>query len=610
MKNTVNKRNNKVVKISLMLIFSLIFSIISEAASTRLLTLTNIDCDNGAESPIYFVKALDNVDYSKAVKIEATVTVTGSYANGTIGADTFDKKGNQVWTQGDWEISSAGKFVCTLDNLNGVAPRLNPNNSKDKNLYVAEIQFWWVNDGKIDLQNIKLYDKNGKVIQNNSQTTAMTAATKKDISSCVISVVKTKTYTGSKIKPSALIKDGSKTLVKGTDYTLSYKNNLQPGKATVVVKGKGNYSGTVNKTFTITPRAPTGITINSNASGQLVIYFDGDDDDKSGYEIYTSLSKDGTYTLNGTTTSNQYTTINLKAGTKYYVKVRAYYENADSKLYYSSYSIIYSRTTEKASSSSKSSTTSNSTDTSKTTEKKTYTSKDKRFTTDVGYADIYLNGEQLRGQVLFDIFSWGSDHYDNFIIKDFSGNYKISFRWNKDYLISGSKYNYADFSAKKNGEYATIWGVRTPSSYTYDNIQTVSYMGGKYFTDLWVNIEGFDKDGVTTATFYIETNDGNGGTTTFEGFFAVKFQAPIEKDTSTSNTSDTSQSSSNSSSTSTGSSTNVPIIRQTCGTCHGSKICQVCFGRGGISTPTYGMGGSGWTVCKGCNGSRRCWSCS
>ena len=40
-------------------------------------------------------------------------------------------------------------------------------------------------------------------------------------------------------------------LVKGTDYTVTYKNNDKPGVATAVVKGQGNYTGTVEVNFNI-----------------------------------------------------------------------------------------------------------------------------------------------------------------------------------------------------------------------------------------------------------------------------------------------------------------------------------------------------------------------
>ena len=41
------------------------------------------------------------------------------------------------------------------------------------------------------------------------------------------------------------------TLTEGTDYELSYRNNTNPGTATVVVTGKGKYQGAVEKNFTI-----------------------------------------------------------------------------------------------------------------------------------------------------------------------------------------------------------------------------------------------------------------------------------------------------------------------------------------------------------------------
>ncbi len=66
-----------------------------------------------------------------------------------------------------------------------------------------------------------------------------------------------KTYTGSAIKPKPVVKDGEVTLKSGTDYTVSYKNNINAGEAFVVIKGKNEYTGTVEKAFTITPKKIT-----------------------------------------------------------------------------------------------------------------------------------------------------------------------------------------------------------------------------------------------------------------------------------------------------------------------------------------------------------------
>lgn len=59
-------------------------------------------------------------------------------------------------------------------------------------------------------------------------------------------------YTGKKIVMSKLaVQAGGRTLTPGTDYTVAYKNNLNPGTAEITITGKGNYTGTVVKTFNI-----------------------------------------------------------------------------------------------------------------------------------------------------------------------------------------------------------------------------------------------------------------------------------------------------------------------------------------------------------------------
>lgn len=68
------------------------------------------------------------------------------------------------------------------------------------------------------------------------------------------------TYTGAAIEPGTAnitVKDGSKPLTEGTDYTVAYENNTNAGTAKVVITGKGNYTGTANGTFTIAPKELT-----------------------------------------------------------------------------------------------------------------------------------------------------------------------------------------------------------------------------------------------------------------------------------------------------------------------------------------------------------------
>ena len=58
-------------------------------------------------------------------------------------------------------------------------------------------------------------------------------------------------YDGKAKKPGVMVKLNGKTLKNGTDYTVSYSNNTKVGTATVKITGKGNYTGSVSKTFKI-----------------------------------------------------------------------------------------------------------------------------------------------------------------------------------------------------------------------------------------------------------------------------------------------------------------------------------------------------------------------
>lgn len=81
------------------------------------------------------------------------------------------------------------------------------------------------------------------------------------ISASAVSGTGNKVYTGSAIKPVPAVKVGGRTLKNGTDFTVSYKNNTEPGTATLIVNGKGNYSGSVSKTFKITARAINDVEV-------------------------------------------------------------------------------------------------------------------------------------------------------------------------------------------------------------------------------------------------------------------------------------------------------------------------------------------------------------
>lgn len=77
----------------------------------------------------------------------------------------------------------------------------------------------------------------------------------KSISNMLQPITGTYEYTGAPQKPTAVVMDGTKTLVEGTDYTVSYGTNVHVFEAaTVSVEGKGNYTGTFSRNFKIQPK--------------------------------------------------------------------------------------------------------------------------------------------------------------------------------------------------------------------------------------------------------------------------------------------------------------------------------------------------------------------
>ncbi len=85
-------------------------------------------------------------------------------------------------------------------------------------------------------------------------------------SGITIDAVPSVDYTGTAHTPLPVVKDASTTLIKDTDYTLSYSSNVKAGSATITITGKGNYSGTNSTTFTINPVA---LTITAANTGKV-----------------------------------------------------------------------------------------------------------------------------------------------------------------------------------------------------------------------------------------------------------------------------------------------------------------------------------------------------
>ena len=89
----------------------------------------------------------------------------------------------------------------------------------------------------------------------------------KAVSADMIGAMADETYTGSPITPQPVVMDGNTILTSGTDFDFSYDENINAGEntATLTITGKGNYTGTASRTFTISPKDIKGAAITLQA---------------------------------------------------------------------------------------------------------------------------------------------------------------------------------------------------------------------------------------------------------------------------------------------------------------------------------------------------------
>ena len=81
-----------------------------------------------------------------------------------------------------------------------------------------------------------------------------------------ISGIENKTYTGSAITQTPVVKIGDTVLTEGTDYDLTYENNVDAGTAKITITGKGSYTGSISRTFAISAKAITpSITLSATS---------------------------------------------------------------------------------------------------------------------------------------------------------------------------------------------------------------------------------------------------------------------------------------------------------------------------------------------------------
>ena len=212
-----------------------------------------------SDSSYYYIKVsnIEKAEYDAAFKnsslkmlpylyigfsIDYDIYMFGNMQADTVSVSLFRANDTDIdiGVKGYYKYESASKtydFYFRMPKTNSNAKKYMQIIGNKNNVSYAVVMF-----GLFDANNEALYNAyKGKgnpeiVIPEISNMSTSSSAKTKKISSLEFDDVSDYTYTGKARKPAVKIYDGDYKLVKGTDYTLSYKNNKEIGTASVTIK--------------------------------------------------------------------------------------------------------------------------------------------------------------------------------------------------------------------------------------------------------------------------------------------------------------------------------------------------------------------------------------
>ena len=294
------------------------------------------------EDRFYLVASIDK-RYPEYFKAQSYMAEVGVSSNGGLGSGYTNIKENSVifYEQYmDWAIADITDYKYAVVVLSAFKT-----NDSSVKLHHEMINISWKKSSKVPTrQDLVQYENEYKISHTSllnykpsSADSTSTSSSSKNISSLSISKISDKTYTGKAIKPSVTVKDGDTKLKKGTDYTVSYKNNKNIGTVSVTIKGKGDYTGSKTIDFKIVP-AKTTLKASKQSDTKVKLTWDKVKNAEK-YQIYYSTNG-GKYkklaTVSGSKTSYTNSKLDFKKN-DYKFKIRAY-DKVDGTTYYGSYS--------------------------------------------------------------------------------------------------------------------------------------------------------------------------------------------------------------------------------------------------------------------------------
>lgn len=309
--------------------------------------------NNGDDGHIY------PADFSNVLSVMATASdfTRASFSN--YGGKSVSAPGIEITTtipySESWPNRDSGKYSKTGINgtsfsspiVAGVAALCY---SVKPTATAAEVRYS-ITSGATSLKNIDStcapYINALQAVKNVLSGKGLYEATHTSISKAKVASIATRTYSGSRFKPTPKVTLNGKTLKRGVDYTLAYSGNKLPGKATVTIKAKGVYKGSKKVTFKIIPKASKVLRLKTGYRS-ITVKWKTQKSCSSGYQVRYSTSskrysskklKSGrTLTIAGKSKSSRVLK-NLKSKKRYYVQVRAY-KKSSGTCYYSKWSSL------------------------------------------------------------------------------------------------------------------------------------------------------------------------------------------------------------------------------------------------------------------------------
>jgi hypothetical protein len=252
-----------------------------------------------------------------------------------------------------WQITEAGiSLQCTNQKEIGIAVYTMPSKTYynlGDNLDTSSLEVmkfdnmgnWKLTDDyTVSGFSSKTLGKKTVKVNSGSNSATFDVYVRDEISNAKITLSGTKfTATGKAIKPTVKVVSQDGTVLKlNTDYTLTYASNTNPGIASVTIKGKGYYTGSVKKTYTITPMQVKGLKASARKTNSISLTWTKQSG-VTGYVVQKYDSKNKAWKTYKTITSNtnSITVSNLSSSTTYKFRVCSY-KTISSKKYNGSYS--------------------------------------------------------------------------------------------------------------------------------------------------------------------------------------------------------------------------------------------------------------------------------